>query len=141
MKKLFAFLLASAMYGSAVYCQSDETAKILAVEKNTADAFTKHNIIYLNAVFADDASIIIASGKTLTRQELIQNVANINSVVVSNMQVKIKGTIAIVTGLELETGKNNAGAYSNKYAFTDVLEKVKGQWQFTATQLTSVDEQ
>ena len=60
--------------------------------------------------------------------------------VVSDMQVKIKGTIAIVTGTELETGKNDAGAYSNKYKFTDVLEKVKGQWQITATQATSMEQ-
>ncbi|MBV9962745.1 MAG: nuclear transport factor 2 family protein [Parafilimonas sp.] len=140
MKKHLIFSILSVIICNAVFSQSDEKANILAVEKSTADAFTKHNVVYLNAVFADDVSVISSKGESLTKQQLIQFVGNINSVVVTDLQVKIKGTIAIVTGTELETGKNDAGAYSNKYKFTDVLEKVKGQWQITATQATSMDQ-
>lgn len=124
----------------AAFSQNDEKANVLATEKSTADAFTKHNVVFLNAVFADDVSIISAKGELLSKQQLMQFVSNINSVVVTDMQVKIKGTIAIVTGVEIETGKTDAGAYSNKSRFTDVLEKVKGQWQITATQATSMDQ-
>ena len=141
MKKLFVFIFFAMAAHNDVLSQNDEKANILAVEKSTADAFTKHNVVYLNAVFADDVSIISPKGESITKQQLIQFVGNINSVVVTDMQVKIKGTIAIVTGTELETGKNDVGAYSNKYKFTDVLEKVKGQWQITATQATSMDQQ
>jgi ketosteroid isomerase-like protein len=139
MIKHIAFFILAVATTSMVFSQSDEKANILAVEKSTADAFTKHNVVYINSVFADDASIINAKGESINKQQLMQYVANINSVVVTDMQVKIKGTIAIVTGVELETGKNDAGAYSNKYRFTDVLEKVKGQWQITASQATSMD--
>ena len=140
MKKHLIIFILTTTISSAVFSQSDEKANILAVEKSTADAFTKHNVVYLNSVFAEDASIITPKGESVTKQQLLQFVGNINSVVVTDMQVKIKGTIAIVTGTELETGKNDAGAYSNKYKFTDVLEKVKGQWQITATQATSMEQ-
>jgi ketosteroid isomerase-like protein len=140
MRKHLLFFILTATISTAVFSQSDEKANILATEKSTADAFTKHNVVFLNAVFADDASIISAKGETMTKPQLMQYVSNINSVVVTDMQVKIKGTIAVVTGVELETGKNDAGAYSNKYRFTDVLEKVKDQWQITASQATSMDQ-
>src|SRR5881227_1744901 len=116
MKKLILFFVFAAI-SSAVFSQSDEKANILATEKTTADAFTKHNVVFLNAVFADDVSIISAKGEVMSKQQLMQFVSNINSVVVSDMQVKIKGTIAIVTGVEIETGKNDAGAYSSKSRF------------------------
>jgi ketosteroid isomerase-like protein len=140
MRKHVLFFILTAIISSAAYSQNDEKANVLATEKSTADAFTKHNVVFLNAVFADDVSIITAKGETVNKQQLMQAVNSINSVVVSDMQVKIKGTTAIVTGIELETGKSDAGAYSNKYRFTDVLEKVKGQWQITATQATSIDQ-
>jgi len=56
------------------------------------------------------------------------------------MQVNIKGTIAIVTGMQTETGKNEAGAYTNKCRYTDVLEKIKGQWYIIASQATAIEE-
>ncbi|MEP6466361.1 MAG: nuclear transport factor 2 family protein [Parafilimonas sp.] len=140
MRKYVFIFMAASLISVAAYSQNDEKANVLATEKSTADAFTKHNVVFLNTVFADDVSVITAKGELINKQQLMQAVTNINSVVVTDMQVKIKGTIAIVTGVELETGKNDAGVYSNKYRFTDVLEKVKGQWQITATQASSMDQ-
>ena len=136
------FFISALIFCNMAFSQNDDKANVLAVERNTADAFTKHNLANINTAFADDASIINAKGELITKQQLMQYVSNINSVVVSDMQAKIKGTIAIVTGTETETGKDNSGsAYSNKSRFTDVLEKVKGQWQITASQATSMDQQ
>lgn len=141
MVKQIVFFISALIFCNIAFSQNDEKANVLAVERTTADAFTKHNLVNINAVFADDASIITAKGEIITKQQLMQYVPNINSVVVSDMQVKIKGAIAIVTGTEVETGKDNSGiAYSSKSRFTDVLEKAKGQWQITASQATSMDQ-
>lgn len=136
------FFVSALIFCNAVFSQNDEKANVLAVERGIADAFTKHNLANINIAFADDASIITAKGEIINKQQLMQSVSNVNSVVVSDMQVKIKGTVAIVTGTEIETGKDNSGTvYTNKSRFTEVLEKVKGQWQVTATQATSMDQQ
>ena len=140
MMKQAIFFIATVFICNAVLSQSDEKANILAVERNTADAFTKHNVVALNQIFTDDASIISAKGQKVTKQQMMQYVQNINSVVVSDMQVNIKATIAIVTGTQIETGKNEAGPYTNKYRYTDVLEKIKGQWFIIASQATSIEE-
>ena len=134
-------MIAIACTSQAAFSQNDEKANILAVERSTADAFTKHNAVYINSIFTDDATIITPKGDLVNKQQLIQYLPNINSVVVSDMQVKIKGVIAIVTGMQTETGKNEAGVYTGKYRFTDVMEKVKGQWLITASQATSVDQE
>ena len=140
MMKQAIFFIATVFICNAVLSQSDEKANILAVEKNTANAFTKHNVVALNQIFTDDASIISPKGQKVTKQQMMQYVQNINSVVVSDMQVNIKATIAIVTGTQIETGKNEAGPYTNKCRYTDVLEKIKGQWFIIASQATSIEE-
>src|SRR6478752_4943796 len=141
MMKQALLIIAIACTSHAAFSQNDEKANILAVERSTADAFTKHNAVYINSIFTDDATIITPKGDLVNKQQLIQYLPNINSVVVSDMQVKIKGVIAIVTGMQTETGKNEAGVYTAKYRFTDVMEKVKGQWLITASQATSVDQE
>jgi ketosteroid isomerase-like protein len=141
MMKQTIFLTATLFICSTVFSQSDEKANILAVEKNTADAFTKHNVVGLNQAFTDNATIISAKGQIITKQQMSQYVQNINSVTVSDMQVNIKGTIAIVTGTVIQTGKNDAGPYTDKCRYTDVLEKIKGQWYIIASQSTPVAEE
>ena len=91
MMKQTIFLLATLFICNAIFSQSDEKANVLAVERGAANAFTKHNVVYLNQVFTDDASIISPKGQIITKQQIMQYVQNINSVTVSDMQVKIKG--------------------------------------------------
>jgi ketosteroid isomerase-like protein len=141
MTKQFLFLVAALIFSIAAFSQNDEKANVLAVERSTADAFTKHNAIYINQIFSDDATIITPKAELLNKQHLIQYISNVNTVVVSDMQVKISGVTAIVIGVGTETGKNDAGVYTAKYRYTDVLQKVKGNWIIVASQATSMDQQ
>jgi ketosteroid isomerase-like protein len=125
-------------YSVAAFSQNDDKANVLAVERSAANAFTKHDVVALNNAFADDATIISATGAVLTKQQILQAVQNINSVTVSDMQVRIEGYTAIVTGVETETGRNDNGAYENKMRFTDVLLKTKGVWKIIASQATAM---
>jgi len=137
-KLLITFL--TFVFFTAVFCQNDDKANVLAVERNAANAFTKHDVVVLNSVFADDVNIISATGAVETKQQLLQAVQNVNSVALSDMQVRIEGYIAIVTGIALETGKDDNGVYSNKMRFTDILEKTKGVWKIIASQATAVQQ-
>lgn len=122
----------------SAFSQNDDKANVLAVERNTANAFTKHDVVALNAAFADDANVISANGSVLNKQQIMQSVQNVNSVTLSDLQVRIEGYTAIVTGVENETGRNDNGAYENKMRFTDVLLKTKGVWKIIASQATLV---
>ena len=138
MIKRFLFLAAAIICTVAAFSQNDDKANVLAVERSAANAFTKHDVVALNAAFADDATIVSATGALLSKQQLFQAVQNVNSVTVSDMQVRIEGYIAIVTGITLETGKDNNGVYSNKLRFTDILAKTKGVWKIISSQATLV---
>ena len=136
-KQVFLTLLTLAFY-TVIFSQNDDKANVLALERSTANAFTKHDVVALNSAFADDANIISATGAIVNKQQLLQAVQNVNSVTLSDVQVRIEGYIAIVTGTVLETGKDNNGVYSNKLRFTDVLAKTKGVWKIIASQATLV---
>jgi ketosteroid isomerase-like protein len=137
-KLLITFL--TFVFFTAVFSQNDDKANVLAVERNAANAFTKHDVVVLSSIFSDDVNIISATGAVENKQQLLQAVQNVNSVTVSDMQVRIEGYIAIVTGVALETGKDNNGVYSNKLRFTDILEKTKGVWKIIHSQATAVQQ-
>jgi ketosteroid isomerase-like protein len=126
------------VFFTTAFSQNDEKANVLAVERNAANALTKHDVVALNSIFSDDVNIISATGAVVNKQQLFQAVQNVNSATVSDMQVRIEGYIAIVTGIVLETGKDINGVYSNKLRFTDVLAKSKGVWKIIASQATAV---
>ena len=89
-------------------------------------------------MFAENVSIISATGEVITKQQLLQSVQNVSSTTLSGMQVRIEGNVAIVTGMEVESGKDNISIYSNKMRFTDVLLKTKNQWQIITSQATAI---
>ena len=137
-KRIICIMLMAATVNAA-FSQNDDKANVLAVERNVADAFSKHSIPTLLAIFTDDATIITPSGQLITKQQLQHRAQPINGLTLSDMQVKIKGNIAIVTGMQTETGKDaSCGPYSLKSYFTDVLERKNGAWLITASQATPV---
>lgn len=125
---------------SSIFCQNDDKANVLAVERNVADALSKHNVNALNAAIADDASIITATGAIVTKQQLFQNMQNVTGVAVADMKVRVEGYVAVVTGLETEQGTDAHGtAYVNKMYFTDVLTRDKNQkWTIISSQATLI---
>ncbi|MFT4153602.1 YybH family protein [Parafilimonas sp.] len=137
-KRIVCIMLMAASVNAA-FSQNDDKANILAVERNAADAFSKHSIATLLSIFTDDATIITPSGELITKQQLQQRAQPINGLTLSDMQVKVKGVFAVVTGIQTETGKDASGmAYTTKSHFTDVLERKNGGWFITASQATPV---
>lgn len=139
MIKRITFILLLASCVTVCFSQNDDKANVLAVERNAADAYSKHNIVSLLATYTDDATIITPAGTSITKQQLAQRVQPINSLVLSDMQVKLKGNIAVVTGIQTEAGKDaSGGAYKTQSRFTDVLERKNGAWFITASQATII---
>ena len=136
--KYTAFCCLTFIFCAQAFCQTDEKGIVLGIERSAADAFTKHNVVFLTAAYADNAQLTSATGTVITKQQLIQSVERMTSCALSEMQVRIEGNVAIVTGLATISGKDDNGNYLNKNRFTDVLLKTKGQWQIIASQATPV---
>ncbi len=120
------------------FSQSTEKEKIIALENNIATSIAKHDYKYLGAAFANDIKIISATGDVADKNDMLKAVQYVTSISLSGMEVKIVGNIAIVTGIEIENGKDNIGIYSNKMRFTDILEKRNNQWQIINSQATTM---
>jgi len=121
-----------------VFSQTDEKGIVLGIERSAADAFTKHNLVFLTSAYADNVHITTATGEVITKQQMLHSVENMTSASLSEMQVSIENNVAIVTGIKMTTGKNDNGAYSDKMRFTDTLLKTKGQWQIIASRATPI---
>ena len=131
--------LAFVVCSNAVFSQTDEKGIVLGLERSAADAFSKHNLVFLNAVFADNISVVGTNGGIVTKEQLVQSAQNIYSATVNSMTVRIEGVTAIVTGIGTAGGKdNNGNAYTSAIRFTDILLKTKGQWQIIARQETII---
>ena len=110
----------------------------------TKDAALLKRIIAEDWVATDD------KGKILNREQYIsQTIASGSSVSSSNpdviqsnenfdMQVRIYGDTAVVTGGLTEKGTRNGTAYTDTYRWTDVFVKRGSRWQAVVSQWAKV---
>ena len=110
----------------------------------TKDAALLKRIIAEDWVATDD------KGKILNREQYIsQTIASRSSVSSSNpdviqsnenfdMQVRVYGDTAVVTGGSKEKGTRNGTAYTDTYRWTDVFVKRGGRWQAVVSQWAKV---
>ena len=110
----------------------------------TKDAALLKRIIAEDWVATDD------KGKILNREQYIsQTIASGSSVSSSNpdaieftenfdMQVRVYGDTAVVTGGSKEKGTRSGTAYTDTYRWTDVFVKRGGRWQAVVSQWAKV---
>jgi ketosteroid isomerase-like protein len=102
----------------------------------TKDAAALKRIIAEDWVATDD------KGKALNREQYISQTTSNPDVVQSNentdMQVRVYGNTAVVTGGLTEKGTRNGTAYTDTYKWTDVFVKRGGQWQAVVSQWMKV---
>jgi ketosteroid isomerase-like protein len=81
-------------------------------------------------------------GKSLNREEYLSQTTANTDVIQSNentdMQVRVFGDTAVVTGGLIEKGTRNGTAYTDTYRWTDVFVKRGGRWQAVASQWVKV---
>ena len=104
----------------------------------------------LKRIIAEDWVATDDKGKILNREQYIsKTIASGSSVSSSNpdviqsnenfdMQVRIYGDTAVVTGGLTEKGTRNGTAYLDTYRWTDVFVKRSGHWQAVVSQWAKV---
>lgn len=122
----------------------DEYATLDYIERDWATADVKRDAGWYEKNFADDYSGISSlTGKLSTKAEDIADVKTGKSVTesadISDLNIRIEGNAAIVTGVYHTKGKDEKGqAFDRKIRYTDTFVKRDGRWQVWASQGTPI---
>jgi len=155
MKRLTAMILTIGLGvgGAIAQAQTKAAETKTPAASATADEIRQIENDWVAAVKAKDAgklSAILADSwvglgwdgkitdKATNLAELKSQGNSLSSLEMGPMNVRVFGTVAIVTGSDTETSTENGKDTSGKYIWTDVFVKQNGKWRAVSSQSTKV---
>lgn len=119
---------------TAIAVDSDSPArKVLALEKEWNEVYKRSDVAAMNDLLADDFIITVEDGSIFSKPGYIAHNGNSSVQVdvseMSELQVRMHGTTAVVTGAYHEKGKEAGRPYEYHDRFTDVWMNSSGRWQ------------
>ena len=116
--------------------------EILALEKERNQAIVSGDAATLERLTSEDYTFITLRGELRTKKEIVQGFKSgsfhYDSRDISDLNVRVYGDTAVVTGRSTQKGKENGKDYSGAYWFTRVYVKQNGRWQTVALQTTLI---
>jgi ketosteroid isomerase-like protein len=139
-----AFALMSGAYaGSADQAagKSDVEA-IRKLEEERNQAIVHGDAAALERMTSDDYTFVTLRGEMLTKADIVRNfgsgAAKYQSRTISDLNIRVYGNAAVVTGRAAQKGAENGKDYSGDYWFTRVYVRQGGQWKTVALQTTLI---
>lgn len=122
----------------------DDQGVLAYMEREWNDAVLKRDVSWFERNYASDMTEI--SSRTGALANKIQAVADVRtdkavlqSLDLSDLNVRVEGNTAVVTGVNHVLGRDAQGkALDQRVRFTDVFIKRDGRWQVWATQGTTI---
>ncbi|MBZ5614515.1 MAG: nuclear transport factor 2 family protein [Acidobacteriia bacterium] len=112
-------------------------AKVLALEKKWNDVYKRGDIAGMNSLLADDFIITVEDGSTFSKPGYIahngDSAVRVEISEMSELQVRMHGNTAVVTGAYHEKGAEKSKPYEYRDRFTDVWMNLNGRWQVIAS--------
>jgi len=117
--------------------------ELRATEQRLAAAWVKGDREYINRVLADDWSVTDAAGRVLNKRQVMREAfetedRQIESLQIDDLQVRVFGRCAVVTGRTRAGGRYKGNSMSVTLRFTDVFMRRAGRWQVVASQATQL---
>ncbi len=122
----------------------DDAGVLAYMEREWNDAALTHNRGWFERNYAFDVSDISSrTGGIMTKGQAVADAGtdktDIQSLDLSDLNVRVEGNTAIVTGINHEVGRDAQGkAFDRRVRFTDAYIKRDGRWQVWATQGTTI---
>jgi ketosteroid isomerase-like protein len=117
-----------------------EQIKSLEEERNRA--ILRGDAAALDRMTSDDYTFITLRGELRTKAEIVKGFQSgsfkYESRTISDLNIRLYGDTAIVTGRSTQKGVENGKDYSGDYRFTRVYVKENGRWLTVALQTTPV---
>jgi len=111
---------------------SAEVETLKRLGQQMGDAMVARDIAALDRIFADDWVAVGLSGKTVTKESVLQGFKSgtdtLESFVLGPMDVAVHGNFAAVHGSVTERRRRSGKEVSGEYLYMDLLEKRAGTW-------------
>jgi len=135
--------LVSCLAAAEVRQAPDHVATIVELEQRLAAAWLKGDRAFIEALLASDWTVTDPSGRTLGRQQVLDQTflttdRKIEAMSVDDVKVRVFGDTAVATGRTRATGSYRGNAASVVLRFTDVFVRRDGRWQIIVSQGTTV---
>jgi uncharacterized protein (TIGR02246 family) len=96
----------------------------------------------LEKMTSDDYTFVTLRGEMLAKNDIVRNfrtgAAKYQSRKISDLNIRVYGNSAVVTGRAVQTGAENGKDYSGDYWFTRVYVNQGGRWITVALQTTLI---
>ena len=112
---------------------------LMQMERDWVDAAQKKDAARLGTILADDWAAQGPTGPSTKAQalaELKSGDAKLDSITLGEMNVRVFGDTAVVTGSDDEKSSYKGKDTSGHYVWMDVFAKRQGRWQAVASQST-----
>jgi len=123
----------------------DQTVQNLLkqMEKQRVEALMKGDAGFFDRTTADDYTMITSSGelrnKARAMSDLKSGEVKFQSADVDELEVRVYGDTAVVTGRHTQKAQSAGNDISGQYRFTRVYVKLNGQWKAVAYQATHIN--
>lgn len=120
--------------------ETDEVQQLKRLNAELAEAEIKRDVEKLAMLLDDDYLGVDPCGLLLSKEKIISTYATgdvqLESILSSELSVRIFGRTGIITGLSLINGKTPLGEFKASFRYTDVYRKMGGDWKLVSSQLT-----
>ena len=128
--------------GVASTAQTSAEDEIKNLEEARNQAVLHSDVAALDRMTSDDYTFITLRGEIRTKSDILKGFASgsfhYESRQISDLNVRVYGNTAVVTGRSIQKGMENGNDYSGDYRFTRVYVKQKGRWLTVALQTTLI---
>jgi ketosteroid isomerase-like protein len=116
---------------------SGASAQVRRLEEKWTAAYKERQINILSTLLAEDFVITVEDGNTYSKAGYITHSADTSVKVelaeLSDLRVRVRGNLAIVTGAYHERGTSNGKPYEYHDRLTDVWVRAGNTWQVIAS--------
>src|SRR6266436_6655996 len=133
----FLSLFAYCSIPSAAQDKNDSPVSIRKLEEKWTESYKKRQIDILSSLLSEDFVITVEDGNTYGKSGYITHSADpsvqVEVAELSDLRVRVRGDIAVVTGAYHERGTSHHKPYEYHDRLTDVWGKVGNTWEVIAS--------
>jgi ketosteroid isomerase-like protein len=122
--------------------REDMALQVMQLAEEWATAELRGDAVFLSDTLADDYVAIGPRGFMLTREDWLQRhqsgALHYSSFTLSDVQVRLYGDAAVLTGRETQTGMYQGQDIPGEFRTTLVWVRLQGRWQLAGLHLSPI---